>query len=172
MRRTSTANNVPSIRTSTAGESSISMDSCLEDGFSANSFGSESCNRSEGRRNNFYRKPFSTSGNLRVDLQKEGGGAAGSFPRSLSGGVFLNGDSQSNRFPTTASRTCAPPAAPLEPSLRVMSVVVERSNISFCCYSEDQNEIMTETCTATGYETEALVERFLQVARPNMVLVG
>jgi hypothetical protein len=53
-----------------------------------------------------------------------------------------------------------------------MSVVVEGSSIAFCCYNEDQNEIMTETCTATGYETEALVERFLQVARPNMVLIG
>lgn len=63
-------------------------------------------------------------------------------------------------------------AAPLEPSLCVMSVVLEGSNIAFCCYHEEKNEIMIENCTATGYETEALVERFLQVARPNMVLVG
>ncbi|MGK3733409.1 MAG: hypothetical protein ACI90V_000245 [Bacillariaceae sp.] len=71
----------------------------------------------------------------------------------------------------TSSRTEAA-AAPLEPSLCAMSVVLEGSNIAFCCYNEEKNEITIENCTATGYETEALVERFLQVTRPNMVLVG
>lgn len=82
----------------------------------------------------------------------------------------------SRRSTTTATNIASvgatAAAAPLEPGLRAMSVVVEGSSIAFCCYNEDQNEIMTETCTATGYETEALVERFLQVARPNMVLIG
>jgi hypothetical protein len=56
--------------------------------------------------------------------------------------------------------------------MRAMSVVVEGSNIALCCFDEDKNEIITETCTATGYETEAIVERFIQMARPNIVLVG
>ncbi|VEU35637.1 unnamed protein product [Pseudo-nitzschia multistriata] len=80
--------------------------------------------------------------------------------------VLLQNQSSPGQIPAAA-------AAPLEPSLCVMSVVEEGSNISFCCYNEDRNEITTETCAAvTGYETESLVERFLQATRPNMVLVG
>jgi MutS domain III len=64
-------------------------------------------------------------------------------------------------------------APPMEPPMAVMSVVVEGSNIAFCCYQEEQNEIVIENCQAiTGYETEAMVDRFLQVVRPTMVLVG
>jgi hypothetical protein len=63
-------------------------------------------------------------------------------------------------------------APPMESALSVMSVVEQGSHIAFCCYREEQNEIMIEHCQATGYETEVLVERFVQVARPTMVLVG
>jgi hypothetical protein len=70
---------------------------------------------------------------------------------------------------TSSSVRAAVTAAPLEPSLCAMSVVLEGSDIAFCCYNEEKNEITIENCTATGYETEALVERFLQVTRPNMV---
>ena len=70
---------------------------------------------------------------------------------------------------SSSSVRAAATAAPLEPSLCAMSVVLEGPNIAFCCYNEEKNEITIENCTATGYETEALVERFLQVTRPNMV---
>jgi hypothetical protein len=70
---------------------------------------------------------------------------------------------------SSSSVRAAATAAPLEPSLCAMSVVLEGSNIAFCCYDEEKNEITIENCTATGYETEALVDRFLQVTRPNMV---
>ncbi len=60
----------------------------------------------------------------------------------------------------------------MEPAMSVMSVVEHGSNIAFCCFHEERNEIMIENCQATGYETEAAVEHFLQLARPTMVLVG
>jgi hypothetical protein len=116
-------------------------------------------------------------------VTQEGQNGPGSLAssRRRNGGVSLGGDRRSIRVRSTrltttnatnvASLGAAAPA-PLEPSLRAMSVVVEGSSISFCCYNEDQNEITMETCTASGYETEAMVERFLQVARPNMILVG
>lgn len=64
-------------------------------------------------------------------------------------------------------------APPMEPTnSAVMSVVEQGSNIAFCCYREEENEIMIEHCLANGYETEALVGRFIQLARPTMVLVG
>ena len=94
-----------------------------------------------------------------------------SIAGSLGRGISKRGDRQKIQSRATVGDSFEE-AAPLDPSLRVMSVVIEGSNVAFCCYNEDQNEIMTETCTANGYETQELVERFLQVARPNMVLVG
>jgi hypothetical protein len=74
--------------------------------------------------------------------------------------------------PSIASTAAAAAAAPMEASLCVMSVVLEGSDIAFCCYNQKNNDITIENCSATGYETEALVERFLHVTRPNLVLVG
>ena len=51
----------------------------------------------------------------------------------------------------------APPQGPGE---RIMSVVLEGSDIAFCCYNEDQNEITIEHCKSSGFETESLVDRF------------
>ncbi|KAL3911696.1 MAG: hypothetical protein SGILL_007181, partial [Bacillariaceae sp.] len=62
--------------------------------------------------------------------------------------------------------------APQNPGSRVMSVVLEGSNIAFCCYNEDSNEILTETCKASAFETESLVESFKQLARPTLLLFG
>ena len=105
--------------------------------------------------------------------EEETGTRAGNSVRNRNNYIPQHGNTIRVRATAGASSSStAAAAAPLEPSLCVMSVVEEGSNISFCCYNEEQNEIMTETCTATGYETEALVGRFLQVARPNMVLVG
>lgn len=183
MRRTSIVDRIPVIRagsmsTASVAMSSVTADTCFRNDFSAHSLGADSWQNSGSTRSEFY---GSFAGkNSREDRKKESNSKVGSgrFPRSRGSRVSRrSGSRRSNRFRTVvggtivgASRGAA--AAPLDPSLRVMSVVVERSNVSFCCYDEDQNEIMTETCVATGYETEALVERFLQVARPNLVLVG
>ena len=64
----------------------------------------------------------------------------------------------------------APP--PMEPSMKCMSVVTDGPNIAFACYNEEQNEIILESCRASGYDTEGIVERFLQTTTPNLVLVG
>ena len=185
MRRTSIIDKIPVIRagsmsTASVAMSSVTADTCYRNDFSAHSFGADSWQNSRSTRSEFYGNRSFAGKISRVDPNKEGNSKvwSGRFPRSLGSRVSRrSGSRQSNRFRTIvggmivgASREAA--AAPLDPGLRVMSVVVERSNISFCCYNEDQNEIMTETCVATGYETEALVERFLQVARPNLVLVG
>ncbi len=174
MRRASNISNVPRSRASTAGGGapSVAMDSSIDDGFSTNSFGTGNWRRTESRRIGPYSKSSATSRNLRSRQGNDEHSIAGSFVGSISGRDSMSGSRRSNRFPTASSRSGGAPAAPLEPGLRVMSVVIEKSNIAFCCYNEDENEIITETCTATGYETEALVERFSQVARPNLLLVG
>lgn len=174
MRRASNISNVPRSRASTAGGGapSVGMDSFVDDGFSTNSYGTERWQRSEGHRSDSHRHPSASNESLSSYQRQDEQSIAGSFVGNLSGRVSMSGSRRSNRFPSTSSRTDGAPAAPMEPGLRVMSVVVEKSNIAFCCYKEDENEIVAETCTATGYETEALVERFLQVARPNLVLVG
>ncbi len=174
MRRASNTIDVPHSRANTAGRGaqSVAMDSYVDDGFSTNSFGTGDWRRTEGRRGDFYRHPSATNENLRSCHRQDGQSITGSFVGNLSSRASMSGSRRSNRFPSTSRSPDGAPAAPLEPGLRVMSVVVQKSNIAFCCYKEDENEILTETCTATGYETEALVERFLQVARPNLVLVG
>ena len=63
-------------------------------------------------------------------------------------------------------------APPQDPGERIMSVVLEGPNIAFCCYNEDRNDILIEHCKSSGFETEALVDRFVQVARPTLLLVG
>ena len=44
--------------------------------------------------------------------------------------------------------------------MRVMSVVLEQSEISFALYNEERNEITIETRTSNGYTTGAMVEKF------------
>jgi DNA mismatch repair protein MSH5 len=58
------------------------------------------------------------------------------------------------------------------PGMSIMSVVFEGPNVALCCYNEDRNEILLETCPATGYETESLLDRFIDMVQPTLVLVG
>ena len=84
-----------------------------------------------------------------------------SRPRSSSS--RLSGDEES-QYPN------APP--PMEPSMICMSVVENGPSIAFACFNEERNEILLETCLASGCDTEGIVQRFLQNARPNLVLLG
>jgi hypothetical protein len=63
-------------------------------------------------------------------------------------------------------------APPMDPSMTCVSVVMDGATLAFACYDEERNEILLETCRVSGHETDEVVERFLQFARPNMVLVG
>jgi len=60
----------------------------------------------------------------------------------------------------------------MEASMTCMSVVEEGSQIAFACYNEETNDILLEQSYANGHDTEQVVERFLAVARPNLILVG
>lgn len=63
-------------------------------------------------------------------------------------------------------------AVPMEASMTCVSVVEEGSQIAFACYNEESNDILLEESYANGHDTEEVVERFLAVARPNLILVG
>ena len=179
MRRTSIVNKVPdgcdgSGSAGSMAMSTITMNTCFQNGDSAApSFGANAPHSSStSRRSKFYVNRSLSGPASRADPNKRGESKSNSFRSSVGGRVSVSDSRQSNRFRGTVVASQGAAAAPLDPNLRVMSVVTEKSNISFCCYLEDENEIMTETCVATGYETQTLVERFLQVARPNLVLVG
>lgn len=60
----------------------------------------------------------------------------------------------------------------MEDSMTCMSVVEEGSQIAFACYNEETNDILIEQSYANGHDTEQVVERFLGVAQPNLILVG
>ena len=60
----------------------------------------------------------------------------------------------------------------MEDSMTCMAVVEEGSQIAFACYNEESNDILLEQSYANGHDTEQVVERFLAVARPNLILVG
>jgi hypothetical protein len=60
----------------------------------------------------------------------------------------------------------------MEASMTCVSVVEEGSQIAFVCYNEESNAILLEQSYANGHDTEEVVERFLAVARPNLILVG
>ena len=153
------------------GTASASFASQDNDGSSCRSFAAESRRSADSNRcstrEDESRVSYKSSHGQLAKGETESSSIAGSLGR----GISKRGDRQKIQSRATVGDSFEE-AAPLDPSLRVMSVVIEGSNVAFCCYNEDQNEIMTETCTANGYETQELVERFLQVARPNMVLVG
>ena len=52
-----------------------------------------------------------------------------------------------------------------------MTVVEDGPSIAFACYDEERNEILLEAALASD-DAETVVERFLQTARPNLVLIG
>jgi hypothetical protein len=62
-------------------------------------------------------------------------------------------------------------APPMEASMVCMTVVEDGPYIAFACFDEERNEILLEALHASD-DTEIIVERFLQTARPNLVLVG
>jgi DNA mismatch repair ATPase MutS len=62
-------------------------------------------------------------------------------------------------------------AAPLEATeMRCMSVFTDGDKIAFACYIEAENEILLEQSHANGYDTEAIIELFLTISRPNLLL--
>lgn len=62
-------------------------------------------------------------------------------------------------------------APPMEASMVCMTVVEDGPSIAFACYDEERNEILLEAVHASD-DTECVVERFLQTARPNLVLIN
>ena len=62
-------------------------------------------------------------------------------------------------------------APPMEVSMVCMTVVEDGPSIAFACYDEERNEILLESVHASD-DAESVVERFLQTARPNLVLIG
>ncbi len=63
-------------------------------------------------------------------------------------------------------------AASTEPGMKCMSLVEDGSKIAFACYDEEGNEIILEESNANGYDSERVIEGFLAVARPTLILVG
>ena len=84
-----------------------------------------------------------------------------------------NGENQANDDDATDHEEAAflGGAPQMEASLVCMTVVEDGPSIAFACYDEERNEILLEALHASD-DTEVLVERFLQAARPNLVLVG
>lgn len=62
-------------------------------------------------------------------------------------------------------------APPMDASMVCMTVVEDGPSIAFACYDEERNEILLEALHASD-DAEVIVERFIQTARPNLVLVG
>lgn len=178
MRRTSIVKKVPDSRdgsssTASVAMSTITMDTCFRNAdSSAPSFGANAPRSSVSRRSEIYVNRSLSGRTPRVDQNKRGESKSSSFRSSVGGRISVSDSRNSSRFRGTVAASRGAAANPLDSSLRVMSIVTERSNISCCCYIEDENEIMIETFVANGYETQTLVERFLQVARPNLVLLG
>jgi len=67
----------------------------------------------------------------------------------------------------------APPN--MDPTMKVVSVFEERSRMAFACYDEEKNEILIEqspVLSSQGYDTEQIVQGFLSLSRPNLILLG
>ena len=65
----------------------------------------------------------------------------------------------------------------MEESMTCVSFVMEGSDIAFASYDEERNDIMVECArVSNNYDGagcyQEVIERFLAVARPNLILVG
>lgn len=76
---------------------------------------------------------------------------------------------QANEVSPTADVMVGAPA--MEVAMVCMTVVEDGAFVAFACYDEERNEILLEDVRA-GDDTENVVARFVQTARPNLVLVG
>lgn len=63
-------------------------------------------------------------------------------------------------------------AAPLETSMVCTCVVAIGPKVCFATYNEDENKIIIEESPSSGYDIEGIAERYLALARPNLLLVG
>jgi hypothetical protein len=63
-------------------------------------------------------------------------------------------------------------AASTEPGMKCMSLVEDGPKVAFACYNEERNEITLEESNANGYDSERVIQGFLSVARPTLILVG
>lgn len=60
----------------------------------------------------------------------------------------------------------------MDASLVCMTVVQDGAIIAFACYDEDRNEIILECGHTTESDVPGLVERFLEITNPNLLLLG
>jgi hypothetical protein len=65
-------------------------------------------------------------------------------------------------------------AAPMEQTMKCMTVVEEGSKIAFACYDEDKNEILVEEShvVGRGNDIEKIIQSFIGLARPNLILIS
>ena len=77
------------------------------------------------------------------------------------------------RMSAAAVAAAATAGAPTMEAATVCMTVVEYGPIIGCaCYDQSKNEIILETCHASGYESEDMLERFIATTRPNLVLLS
>lgn len=61
---------------------------------------------------------------------------------------------------------------PMESTMKCMTVVEEGSRIAFACYDEQQNEIILDESRTNEHDIETIVQAFLSVNRPNLILLS
>lgn len=63
-------------------------------------------------------------------------------------------------------------APPMETSMICSTVVQDGNKIAFACYDEERREIILECDYWTKYDPENVIERFLDITKPNLLLLG
>jgi hypothetical protein len=82
-------------------------------------------------------------------------------------------EDEDNNFPYTnlqPHQGAAPP--PMDTSMICTTVVKDGSTIAFACYDEERNEIILECGHTTESDIPGLIERFLEITKPNLLLLG
>ena len=63
--------------------------------------------------------------------------------------------------------------APLDQAMKCMSYFEDGSKLAFACFDEDKNEIILEESYAhTPKDSESIIESFLAVCNPNLILIN
>ncbi len=62
--------------------------------------------------------------------------------------------------------------APIESTIKCMTVVEEGSRIAFACYNEQNNQILLEESQTNEHDVEVVVQSFLTTAQPNLILIS
>eukprot|EP00980_Cylindrotheca_fusiformis_P011961 scaffold2830_cov131-Cylindrotheca_fusiformis.AAC.82 len=64
------------------------------------------------------------------------------------------------------------PPPRMDTSVICTTVVQDASAIAFACYDEERNEIILECGHTTQSDIPGLIERFLEITKPNLLLLG